>query len=251
MALDKIPFMRNIKLEIEYDGTDFCGWQIQTNVRTVQEELEAALTQLTQEKIRVYSAGRTDTGVHALGQVVNFKTESCHTERVFQLGLNGILPRDIRVISAEDSQDDFNSRYSARSRNYRYYITTRPVAVGRQYAWYFKKTLDLEKMQKVCSLIVGSHDFNSFCQAGAEVNHHLCNVLQASWIEDSNKLIFNITANRFLHNMVRILVGTFVNIGTGSIDIDEFSRILNAKDRVEAGPTAPPHGLFLVKVFYE
>jgi len=243
--------MRNIKLEIEYDGTNFCGWQIQSKVRTVQEELEAALNQLTREKIRVISAGRTDAGVHALGQVVNFKTKSLLPDRVFRLGLNGILPKDIRVINAEETEIKFNSRFSARSRNYKYYIATRQIAVGRQYAWFYKKTLDLDKMQQACSLIVGSHDFKSFCQAGADVNHYLCHVKKADWQKENEKLIFNITANRFLHNMVRILVGTFVNIGIGAIEIDDFLHILEAKNRIDAGPTAPPHGLFLVKVFYE
>ncbi|MBN2413621.1 tRNA pseudouridine(38-40) synthase TruA [candidate division KSB1 bacterium] len=243
--------MRNIKLEIEYDGTNFCGWQIQTNVRTVQEELEKALTQLTREKIRVYCAGRTDSGVHALGQIVNFKTESRLPEYVFQVGLNGILSKDIRVINAEEAEDDFNSRFSAKSRTYRYDIITRPVAVGREYAWYFKKKLNMAKMQDASSLIIGSHDFKSFCQAGADVNHYLCDVFEAAWLEIDDKLIFNITANRFLHNMVRILVGTFVKIGTGSINVDDMKHILKAKNRIKAGPTAPPHGLFLVKVFYE
>ncbi len=243
--------MRNIKLEIEYDGTNFCGWQIQTDVRTVQGELETAITQLTREKIRVHSAGRTDTGVHALGQVVNFKTQSRLSEEVFQLGLNGILPKDVRVISAVEAEDDFNSRFSAKSRTYRYNIITRPVAVGRQYAWFFKKKLNMAKMRDACSLIIGSHDFQSFCQAGADVNHYLCNVLEADWDEKSDMLIFNITANRFLHNMVRILVGTFVKIGTGSINVNDLKHILNAKNRIKAGPTAPPHGLYLVKVLYE
>jgi len=242
--------MRNIKLEIEYDGTDFCGWQIQPDVRTIQGEVEAALTQLTQENIRITAAGRTDSGVHALSQVINFKTESLHPEYVFRVGLNGLLPKDIRVIKVEDVNENFNSRYSARLRKYRYYISTKPIAIGRQYAWCYKEPLNLKKMQKACSLVIGNHDFKSFCQAGADVNHYLCDVIEAEWYKDNDKLIFDITANRFLHSMVRILVGTFLKIGNGSISIDDLQNILNTKNRVNAGPTVPPHGLFLVKIFY-
>jgi tRNA pseudouridine38-40 synthase len=242
--------MRNIKLEIEYDGTDFCGWQIQPNVRTVQEVMELALSQLTGETIRVIAAGRTDSGVHANGQVINFPTTSHLPDYVFRLGSNSILPRDVRVINAQEVDAEFNSRFSARARYYRYFITTKPIAIGRQYAWYFGEALNLHIMQQACQLILGSHDFQSFCQSGADVNHYLCDIAHASWTRDNDKLVFEITANRFLHNMVRILVGTFIKIGKESTTLEQFQAILDAKDRTVAGPTAPPQGLFLTKVIY-
>ncbi len=242
--------MRNIKLIIEYDGTDFCGWQIQPQVRTVQAELEQALSQLTCEKIRVTAAGRTDSGVHATGQVLNFFTNSKLPDYVFHVGCNAILPRDIRVNDAQQVHENFSSRFSARARTYHYYILTKPVAIGRQYAWYFNEPLNLSLMQEACQLILGSHDFQSFCQTGADVNHYLCDVSHATWRRDNDKLIFEIIANRFLHNMVRILVGTFIKIGKESTTLPQFKAILEARDRTLAGPTVPPQGLFLTNVMY-
>ncbi|HPG38990.1 MAG TPA: tRNA pseudouridine(38-40) synthase TruA [bacterium] len=242
--------MRNLKLEIEYDGTDFCGWQIQPEVRTVQAEMEKALLQLTNEIIRVTAAGRTDSGVHATGQVINFKTASHLPDHVFRAALNSMLPRDIRVVSAVEVDEEFSARFSARSRTYRYYIINKPVAIGRQYTWYFGEKLNLSLMQEACRIIIDSHDFQSFCQVGADVDHYLCNVSDASWRQENDNLLFEITANRFLHNMVRILVGTLVKIGKESITLPQFQAIINAKDRTVAGPTAPPQGLFLTRVMY-
>jgi len=242
--------MRNIKLEIEYDGTDFCGWQIQPEVRTVQAVMEQALLQLTNENIRVTAAGRTDSGVHATGQVINFKTTGHLPDYVFRTALNSMLPRDIRVVSAVEVDEEFSARFSARARTYRYFIIRKPVAIGRQYAWYFGEKLNLSLMQEACRIIIDTHDFQSFCQAGADVDHYLCDVSDAKWCQENDKFLFEITANRFLHNMVRILVGTFVKIGKGSITLPQLQAIIAAKDRTVAGPTAPPHGLFLTRVMY-
>ncbi len=210
--------MRNIKLIVEYDGTDFCGWQVQNDVRTVQGELEAALEKLTRSFIRVTSAGRTDAGVHALGQVVNFKTDSNLPVHVFTVGLNPLLPRDVKVLDSSEVDEDFNSRYSAYYRSYRYHIIKRPLAIGRQYAWYLKDDIDILKMQEASSLIMGIHDFESFCQAGSDVKHYNCDVHKVLWHEKGDRIHFDIIANRFLHNMVRILVGTFINIGNGTLN---------------------------------
>lgn len=242
--------MRNIKLTVEYDGTDFFGWQLQPGLRTVQDELESALSQVIRGPVRVIAAGRTDAGVHALGQVVNFKTESPLPIGAFLRGGNVLLPRDIRILNAEEVEPDFNARYSAVGRWYRYIISRRSRAIGRQYAWHAGYDLDHKSMQNAVSNISGDRDFASFCQSGTDVRHFRCNVYSADWRQEKDNLVFTIGANRFLHNMVRILVGTCVDIGRGHLARDAMCEILNARDRKQAGPTAPSHGLFLIRVEY-
>lgn len=242
--------MRNIKLIIEYDGTNFCGYQLQPDERTVQAELERSLSMLTTERIRLIAAGRTDSGVHALGQVVNFITNSRLPIQTFVKGGNTRLPRDIRILAAEEVPEDFNARYSAKSRTYRYVITTKNRAIGRHYAWYYWNELDEKKMNAACAAILGSHNFASFCQAKAEVDHYVCDIRYAFWKHGDDQLIFDICANRFLHNMVRTLVGTMVEIGDDRQKATAMNDILQARDRRAAGETAPAHGLFLVRVDY-
>jgi len=242
--------LRTIKLIIEYDGTDFCGWQIQVNDRTVQAELERSLSMLTNESIRATAAGRTDSGVHALGQVVHFKTLSTLPLDAFVRGGNTRLPYDVRIVSAEDVDGNFHARYSAKARTYRYTITKRPIAVGRRYVWYYWNSLDVERMQAACQYILGSHNFKSFCQTGSDVKHHICDVQIADWQETDDQFIFTIKANRFLHNMVRILVGTMVEIGEGKLEPEAIPEILATQERGAAGNTAPAIGLVFVHVDY-
>ncbi len=242
--------MRNIKLILEYDGTEFCGWQRQRSERTVQEEVERSLCKLTEEDIKLIAAGRTDSGVHAMAQVVNFKTNSSLPIEVFVRGGNSRLPRDVRILSATDVDENFSARYSARRRTYRYYISTRPLAVGRFYAWTYWNPLNIEPMQNACLDILGTHDFSSFCQAKAEVEHYLCDVRHAWWYKQDHYVVFEICANRFLHNMVRVLVGSMVEIGDEKKESPNVATILQKKDRNAAGPTAPAVGLFLVHVDY-
>lgn len=242
--------MANIKLVLEYDGTHFNGWQYQPEQRTVQGTVEAALSHLTAEPIRVHCAGRTDSGVHALGQVVNFHCRRVWNPEIYVNGGNGLLPRDVRILSAEPVADDFHSRYSARSRSYRYQISRRVCAVGRQYRWHVPYELDVETMQSAVSCLVGEHDFESFCQAGSGLHHFRCLVHRADWQRQGDELIFEITANRFVHNMVRILVGTSVEFGRGRRPCEEMQTILQARDRRVAGPTAPARGLLLTAVGY-
>lgn len=242
--------MRNIKLTLEYDGTDFCGWQRQAGDRTVQEAVERSLSLLTEETVKVTAAGRTDSGVHAIGQVINFKTESRLPLEAFVRGGNSRLPKDVRILKAEEVPLDFSARYSAVARVYRYYVSDRPSAVGRQYAWHYWRPLALEKLREFCPIILGEHDFKSFCQSGADVDHFVCNVRWAWWQRSETGLVFEICANRFLHAMVRILVGTMVDLVKDEKGPDELLRILEAGDRRAAGPTAPACGLFLVRVFY-
>jgi tRNA pseudouridine38-40 synthase len=242
--------VRNIKLILEYDGTDFNGWQSQPEQRTVQDEVEKALSNLTREQIKTHSAGRTDSGVHALGQVINFHCQRAWAVDTFLHGGNALLPRDVRILQAEEVVETFHSRYSACSRTYRYHISQRVCAVGRHYRWYVPFELNLTAMQSALSHVCGEHDFESFCQAGSGLDHFRCFVKQAEWQEQEDGLVLKITANRFVHNMVRILVGTCVEIGRGARAAQEMVAILAARDRRVAGPTVPAHGLFLAHVEY-
>jgi len=242
--------MRTIKLILEYDGTDFVGWQHQENGRSIQETVETGLAQVLQTKIRVVGAGRTDSGVHARGQVASFKTESSvHCDALLR-SLNGVLPNDVVILQAEDALEDFNARYGAKARHYRYVISTKPTALRRRFSWSLGYKLDVELMNGVARSITGELDFTSFCKADSEVEHHRCRIVEAYWMKKDSMLLFDITADRFLHGMVRALVGTMVEIGRGYRPVDQFVEILNGKDRRLAGMAAPPLGLFLMDVTY-
>lgn len=242
--------MRNIKLVLEYDGTDFYGWQWQPKGRTVQGTVQSALKQLLREKVKLIAAGRTDAGVHALGQVANFRTRSELSEETIRQGLNYYLPHDVVVVEAAEVEDAFHARYSAVKRTYRYKISTRPRAIGRQFFWRCPYELDVEKMREASACLRGEHVFTAFCKPNKEEPHYLCNVETAEWREEEDTVVFEITANRFLHHMVRILVGTLVDVGRGKLRPDEVQAILESGDRHRAGFVAPAAGLFLTKVHY-
>lgn len=246
--------MRNIKLTIEYDGTAYHGWQIQARDTTIQETLEAALATMTREKIRVAGSGRTDAGVHALGQTASFKTESTIPPHAFSAGLNSLLPDDIVITACKAVADDFHARFSARHKTYHYRIYNRrvPIAVGRQYAWHIRKKLDIDAMRQAADHIIGTHDFKSFEGTGSPRDHTIRTVMNAELTEKENGyLVFEITANGFLRYMVRNLVGTLVNVGLQKISPEKFKQILTAQNRDLAGATAPPQGLFLANVCYD
>jgi tRNA pseudouridine38-40 synthase len=242
--------MRTLKLVVEYDGTSFVGWQFQANGRSVQEEITRVLDQVLQEPITLTGAGRTDSGVHARGQAASFRTSNPMSTGSLLSALNGLLPDDVRVHSVEEVSPDFHARFSARERTYRYHIGLFPVAIGRQYRWHVRYDLNLELMNRVAADVVGDHDFTSFCKSDSEVNHHRCTVHRSFWGEKPGALTYEICANRFLHGMVRALVGTMVDIGRGYTPYAEFAAILEAKDRRRAGMAAPPQGLFLEEVTY-
>jgi tRNA pseudouridine38-40 synthase len=242
--------MRNIKLVLEYDGTDFVGWQSQTNGRSVQDEITGVLDQVLQEPITLIGAGRTDSGVHARGQVANFKTNSSLAVNSILSALNGTLPDDIYVHSAEEVEEKFHARFDAKERLYKYYIALKPTAIGRQYQWYVKYDLNVNVMNQVAHRILGEHDFESFTKAEALVPHYRCTIMKSEWTATPSMLIYEIRANRFLHGMVRALVGTMVDIGRGYISAAQFDEIMAAKDRRKAGMAVPPSGLFLEEVFY-
>ncbi len=242
---------QNYKLIIEYDGSGYSGWQLQTDQRTVQGELEKALATFFQESIRVTAAGRTDAGVHARGQVVSFTAEHHRALPTIFAGLNSLLPADISVARVELASDDFNARFNAVRRSYCYQIVQGVSATRSRFAWCVREPLNLHDMQRCAELILGEHDFQSFCSSAAEVNHFRCAVEQAIWFfQTADLLVFQIVADRFLHNMVRVLVGTMVEVGKGRFSVNDFQKMLNGKNRVLAGRTAPAQGLFLMKVEY-
>ena len=242
--------MRNLKLTLEYDGTNFVGWQTQTNGRSVQEEVAKVLRQVLQERIILHGAGRTDSGVHARGQVANFLTTSTFDVNLLLRALNGNLPDDVCIHGIEEVPEQFRARHDAKSRVYRYEISLSPIAIGRQYRWFVKYVLDVDVMNSIAALIVGEHDFESFCKYAAEVEHYRCTVSKSEWISLPGGLAYEIRANRFLHGMVRALVGTMVDLGRGRTSATTFPDILVAKDRTSAGMAAPAHGLYLEEVIY-
>ena len=242
--------MRNVKLVVEYDGTDYCGWQRQENGRTIQGELENVLSKVLQENISVIGAGRTDAGVHARGQVANFRTNSNFLLHEIANGLNGLLPNDIVVREADEVPFEFHARYSAKEREYSYIINRVPTALMRNYSWYLTYDLKIEAIQWAAASIIGVHDFQSFCKANSDVDHHRCNVVSAQWREEGSILKFEIRADRFLHGMVRALVGTMVDVGRGFTTPDSFLKIMEQKDRTKAGMAAPARGLMLEKIVY-
>lgn len=242
--------LRDIKLKIEYDGTDFYGWQIQPKLRTVQGEIQDKLETILGHKINLIGAGRTDVGVHALGQVANFKTTSELNKNSIINGLNGLLPDDIVIKRIEEVDLNFNSRYDAKSRLYKYRIYLGRTAILKKYVWEVLYSLNLENILEATKKIEGEHDFSSFCVAESSKDNNACRVFSAIWEKSEDELIFKIEADRFLHAMVRSLVGTLVEVGRGYFSVSDFSDIMEAKDRKKAGPTAPACGLYLVEVKY-
>jgi tRNA pseudouridine38-40 synthase len=241
---------RNVKLEIEYDGTDFHGWQMQPKLRTVQGDIQEALKTILRHEVSLIGAGRTDVGVHALGQVANFKTDNpLESENIVE-ALNGLLHHDVVIKKAQEVSPDFHSRYSATSRKYKYRIYPGRTAVLSRYVWEVSYSLKLDEMFKAVEHIKGEHDFSSLCVAESAKKNNLCGVTDAGWEQSGDELIFRIEANRFLHSMVRSLVGTLVEVGRGYFSVSDFVGIMKAKDRRKAGPTAPACGLYLVEVKY-
>lgn len=237
-------------LVIEYDGTAFSGWQIQKSQKTIQSEIEKALKVLLKTKTGIVGAGRTDSGVHAKGQVAHFDHESEIDFDRFKRSLNGLLPLDIRIKECNLEADDFHARYSAKERIYSYYISKKPTAIYRFYSWQINYNLNIIQMDKAAKKILGRHNFKSFCRNISDVPHHFCRIKNISWLDKEDILKFEISADRFLHGMVRALVGTFVDIGFGRLTVKDFIEILNSQDRTKASQTAPAKGLFLKEVVY-
>jgi tRNA pseudouridine38-40 synthase len=247
--------MANFKLTLEYDGTAYSGWQRQAEHRTVQAEVERAIACMTRRPATVFGAGRTDAGVHALGQVAHFHADTGLAPEVFLKGLNSLLPPDIAVRTCAQVPETFHARFGARSKVYRYHILNREdrAAVGRQYAWFIHRPLDADAMQAAARVLVGRHDFKAFESAGSPRAHTVRTITTAGWDVDTaeRRLRFTVEADGFLRCMVRNIVGTLVAVGLGKMAPDAVAGILSSRDRRRAGATAPPQGLFLVRVDYD
>jgi tRNA pseudouridine38-40 synthase len=236
---------------VEYDGTDFLGYQLQASGRTVQGEIEKSLQQITQSAIRIDGAGRTDAGVHATGQVIAFNAVWKHSLEEFHRALNATLPDDIVISELKIVDPTFQPRFDALSRSYRYLIMNQPwvSVLQRRYAYHVRKKLDVVVMQEASRLLIGSHDFASFGKPPQGENT-IRQVSQAEWATNDNLLTFEITANAFLYRMVRTIVGTLIQVGSGQIAVNEIKEILAARDLTRSAPPAPAHGLCLVRVTY-
>lgn len=244
---------RNFKLTIEYDGTSYFGWQRQKDPNTIQGTIEHAIRRLTGHNVTLTGSGRTDAGVHALGQVANFHADTRLAAGDIGRALNSLLPGDIVILSCDEMPDNFHARFDAVSKIYRYRLLNRPAppAIGRQYAWHIKKPLDACSMRDALDHLRGMHDFKAFEGAGSPRAHSVRHVMKAELIErNGHGFDFEIEANGFLRHMVRNIVGTLVDIGLSRNPPDDLGKILETADRSKAGITAPPHGLFLVHVNY-
>jgi tRNA pseudouridine38-40 synthase len=245
--------VRNIRLIVEYDGTGYCGWQFQENGLSIQQVLEEAIGRMTSEAIRVIGSGRTDAGVHALGQVAHFHTASRLGERNFLMGINSLLPSDIAVREVREVDPAFHARYDVKSKVYIYRICNRPVrpVLERRYAWFVWEPLDLQKIEGALDLFLGTHDFTSFCSTHTDSEDHVRTILDIGVQKDDNGMIqFSLEADGFLRYMVRTIVGALVDVGRGKCTREEMPGIMAAADRKKAGLTAPPQGLFLKEVRY-
>jgi tRNA pseudouridine38-40 synthase len=252
--------MRYFKLTIAYDGTDFHGWQIQAEKPTVQGEIVSVLRRITQEHVHLHGCGRTDAGVHALGQVGSFKTQSSLAAGEFQRALNAILPPAIRIMEAEETGPDFNARWSARAKTYRYRIYRGKVVPPSEwrYVLHYPFPLDEEKMRKAAARFVGKHDFASFAAStGSEEDEKERNTereIYSADLErsaDHEELIFTVRGRSFLRYMVRKMVGTLLDVGRGRLRPEDIDKLYEMRDRSKSGPTVPPQGLCMVKVEHE
>jgi tRNA pseudouridine38-40 synthase len=244
--------LRNIRLVLAYDGAPYLGWQVQPQGPTVQSVLQEALRLVTGAETTVKGSGRTDAGVHALGQVANFRTASPMSPAAFVRALNGVLPAAVAVLAADEVDPSFDSQFSAVEKTYRYRVLTRaersPFEEGR--AWHVHRQLDRESISSAASMLLGTHDFSSFRASGCAAGSPVRTLLRCDLIDEGDLLLFELAANGFLRHMVRNIVGTLVDVGRGRIPPARVAGILGARDRTRAGRAAPAHGLYLVRVVY-
>jgi len=246
--------VRNIKLLIEYEGTNYAGWQIQPDLPTIQGIIQDRLKTVLREGVKLTAASRTDAGVHALGQVANFKTTSTIPPHSIHMGLNALLPPDIVIKGVEEVAPGFNARMDARHKVYQYLILNRsyPSVFYRNRAWFIPYPLNTEVMKEGATYLLGKRDFSSFMAAGSNAPHPVREILSFSVEpkEEGGFIEMEVKGTAFLMHMVRVMVGTLVDLGRGRITMDGFQAIIEAKDRTRAGMTAPPQGLFLKEVGY-
>lgn len=245
--------MRNIKLTIEYDGKGFNGWQKQPNKLNIQGEIERAIYNITKEEVNLIGSGRTDAGVHALGQVANFKTNSEIPIEKLPLAINSQLKNSIVIKEAEEVDERFHSRYNAKHKTYRYIINNSKcgTAIYRNLEYSYPFKLDAEKMKQASKYFEGEHDFKAFKSSGTSSKNSVRTIYKAIVKQEGEKIIIELTGNGFLYNMVRIISGTLLDVGLGKIRAEEIPEIIESKDRQRAGKTLPAHGLYLVEVKYD
>lgn len=237
-------------IEFAYNGKNYHGWQKQPNAPSVQETLGKALSVLLRDTIEIMGAGRTDTGVHAKQMFAHFDVENSLDIDFLKAKLNSYLPKDIAIIHIHSVSDDAHARFDAVKRTYEYHINTIKDVFEEQHSWYFHQKLDIEKMNQAAKILFEFSDFQCFSKVNTDVKTFQCKIMEADWKQNDNKLIFTIAADRFLRNMVRAIVGTLVEVGIGKTSLEDFRKIIESKDRNQAGPSAPAHGLFLTKVEY-
>jgi len=244
--------MRNIKLTIEYDGKDFNGWQKQPDKLNIQGEIERAIEIITGEKVDLTASGRTDAGVHAIGQIANFKTNSNLPIEKFAVAINSKLKKSIRVQKAEEVEERFHARYNCKQKTYRYIInnTEEGSAIYRNLEYFIPTKLNVEKMKRAIKYFEGEHDFKGFKASGTSSKSSVRTIYITNIEEKDGRIIIELTGNGFLYNMVRIISGTLVDVGLEKIKPEEIPEIINSKDRTKAGKTLPPYALYLVKVEY-
>ena len=244
--------MRNIKLIIEYDGKGFNGWQKQPDRLNIQGEIEKAIEEIIGKKVDLTASGRTDAGVHSLGQTANFKTDSKIPTEKFAKAINSRLKKSIVIKSAEEVDEKFHSRYSVKSKTYRYIINNSEngTAIYRGLEYHVPMKLDYEKMNEAIKYFIGEHDFKAFKASGTSSKSSVRKILDGSVRKEGERVIIEVTGTGFLYNMVRIISGTLLDVGLGKIKPEDIPSIIESKDRTKAGKTLPAHGLYLLQVNY-
>lgn len=244
--------MFNYKIKIAYDGTNYSGWQIQQNSISVQEKIKTGIEQITGEEVNLLGSGRTDSGVHAIGQTANFHLSKVIDKGKFLHSLNSVIPHDISILDIEEVHKNFNSRFDAVSRSYIYIITTSKNPFYYKYSWEINwfKNYDLSKINILSKIFIGKKDFTSFCRKNSDVENKICDLKEFRWKKFGDKIFIYVEANRFLHGMVRTLIGTVLLAAKNNYDEELIKNIIENKDRETAGEAVPARGLFLYKVRY-
>lgn len=243
---------KNIRIDVQYDGSNFCGWQIQSDVTTIQGEIERAIEQVTGKSVSLHAAGRTDSGVHALNQVANFRIDHTIETAKYKDAINHYLPDGILILKASEVAMDFHARKSAKWRHYRYLIGLQRSALYNNLRWEYIYPLNCERMNQIAEFIKGVHDFSAFCVVSSQKEDNNCHILAAEWSRNSGQLVFDIRANRFLHTMVRSLVGVMVDAGRDKdcLTLEQIRDILESCDHTQIIRVAPARGLYLKEVGY-
>lgn len=237
-------------IEFAYNGKNYHGWQYQPNASSVQETLGNAVSVLLRNETELMGAGRTDSGVHAKQMFAHFDSDVNFKVEKLILKLNSYLPKDIVVFDIHQVSDEAHARFDAKKRTYEYHIHSFKDAFENEQSWYLHQKLDLEKMNQASKLLFEYQDFQCFSKVHTDVTTFNCSIFEANWKQDKNRIVFTISADRFLRNMVRAIVGTLTEIGSGKKNLDDLKKIIESKDRNQAGASAPAHGLFLTKVEY-